>query len=241
MIETKKEKLLGYEIDCLNTSQAVEYACQLIKTRKGGQVITINPEMIQEAKKNEAFSNVVKNADLILPDGVGIEIAFKIKNKKVDRVPGIDFSMKMLEQCAKDKIPVALVGAKPHVISGAVKRLKDKLPDLKIVYYHNGYFSDDERIIKELKRNVPKFVLVALGSPKQEFFIEKARRELPAALMIGVGGSFDVWSGNVKRAPEFFQKTGLEWLYRTIKEPNRFKRIFPTLPKFIIRVIIEDK
>ena len=226
MIETKKEKLLGYEIDCLNTSQAVEYACQLIKTRKGGQVITINPEMIQEAKKNEAFSNVIKNADLILPDGVGIEIAFKIKNKKIDRVPGIDFSMKMLEQCAKDKIPVALVGAKPHVISGAVKRLKDKLPDLKIVYYHNGYFSDDERVIKELKRNVTKFVLVALGSPKQEFFIEKARKELPAALMIGVAEVLMCGLEMLKELQSSFKKQGWNGFIERLKNLVDSKEYF---------------
>lgn len=236
----KTVNLLGFDINSICMSDAVDYAIDLIKTRKGGQIVTINPEMIQSAKNNSELKKIIDNADMVLPDGVGIKIGLKLKNTNIHRIAGIEFAYKMLEKCAQEKMPVALVGSKPHVVSGAVKNLTDMIPDLKIVYHHNGYFSDDERIISELKRNIPKFVLVALGSPRQEIFIQKAKKEIPTALMIGVGGSFDVWSGYVKRAPEIYQKLGLEWLYRTVKEPARFKRIFPTLPKFVLRVLKED-
>lgn len=236
----KTVNLLGFDINNFSMSEAVDIALNLIKSRKGGQIVTINPEMIQSAKSKKYLKQIIQNSEMVIPDGVGIKIGLKLKNINIRRIAGIEFSYEMLKKCAKNKIPVALVGAKPHVVSAAAKALENQIPDLKVVYYHNGYFSDEQRVIKELKRAVPKLVLVALGSPAQEYFIENARKELPSALMIGVGGSFDVWSGNVKRAPEFFQKCGLEWLYRTIKEPKRFKRIFPALPLFLFQVVKED-
>ena len=236
----KTVNLLGFDINNISLSDAVDETLNLINSRKGGQVVTINPEMIQSAKSKIYFKQIIKEADLVLPDGVGIKIGLKFKKININRITGIEFSYKMLEKCAENNIPDALIGAKPHVVSKAVKILKVKMPKLKVVYYYNGYFKDEERVIQEMKKNSPKFVLVALGSPRQEYFIQNALKELPSSVMVGVGGSFDVWSGNVKRAPEIYQKLGLEWLYRTIKEPKRFKRIFPTLPKFIFNVIKED-
>ena len=113
------------------------------------------------------------------------------------------------------------------------------MPDLKIVYTHNGFFENADEIYEELKTVSPSLVLVALGSPKQENFISEAKTKLKNGLLIGVGGSFDVWSGEIKRAPIIFQKLGLEWLYRTITQPKRFKRIFPALPLFLIKVLKE--
>ena len=118
-----------------------------------------------------------------------------------------------------------------------MENLKSEVNGLNVVYYHNGYFRDDNEIYDELKKAKAKLVLVALGSPKQEFFIYNAKNIIPPCLMIGIGGSLDVWSGNVKRAPKIFQKLGLEWLYRTISQPERFKRIFPAIPKFLWKVI----
>ena len=135
--------------------------------------------------------------------------------------------------------PTAFVGAKPEIIQKAVENLKKEVPNLNAVYVQDGYFKDDDRVLDELTAANPKLVLVALGSPKQEIFISKAKNLLPNALFIGLGGSFDVWSGVVERAPEIWQKLGLEWLYRTVKEPKRFKRIFPTLPLFVLKVFKE--
>ena len=117
--------------------------------------------------------------------------------------------------------------------------MNKEIENINIVYYHDGYFKDDSEIIDHLVNAQPAVVLTALGSPKQEEFNYKLKKLLPNTLFIGVGGSFDVWAGIVKRAPEIYQKLGLEWLYRTVKEPKRFKRIFPTLPLFIIKVLKE--
>ncbi len=137
------------------------------------------------------------------------------------------------------KKTVALIGAKQEVVENAVVNLKAEIPDLNIVYYHDGYFDDDSAIIDDLKDKKPDFIMVALGSPKQEFFISKLKTVLPDSVMIGLGGSFDVWAGAVKRAPIIYQNLGLEWLYRTLCEPQRFRRIFPTLPLFVLRVLKE--
>ena len=157
----------------------------------------------------------------------------------VERITGISFAYNLIEHAFKNNLPIAFVGAKPHVIERAQKNLKETFPDLNIVYACDGYFEDKNSVFEGLKNASPKILLVALGAPKQEQFIYELKSILPSTVMIGVGGSFDVWSGVTKRAPLIWQKMGLEWLYRTIKEPSRFKRIFPALPLFLIQVIME--
>ena len=125
------------------------------------------------------------------------------------------------------------------MVNRAVENIMAQTPNLKVVYKRDGYFSNDDEVVDALIAAKPKVLLVALGVPRQEFFIEKIKSKKNDIISIGVGGSFDVWSGFTQRAPLAWQKLGLEWLYRTIKQPERFKRIFPTLPLFLFRVIIE--
>ncbi len=236
-MQRKTVKLLGFDIDTFAMNDAVDYALELIQSQNGGQVVTINPEMIEFGLKNFEFAQILHNADLVVPDGIGVKIGLKIKGTNVQRVAGIEFSHSLVEKCAQNNFSVALIGSKPEIIEKAAQNLKSEIENLNICYVQDGYFKDEERVLSELAQASPKLVLVALGSPKQEEFIIKARKLLPQAVMIGVGGSFDVWSGVVERAPEIYQKLGIEWLYRTVKEPQRFKRIFPTLPRFLFRVI----
>lgn len=219
-----RAELLGFKIDTFDFESAVEYAKSI-----SGQVVTINPEMMSNPKMKE----IVNSSELVIPDGIGVEIGLRISGYNVKRIPGIQFAHRMIGECTS----VALVGAKPEVIELACKNLKEEFNDLNIVYSQDGYFNDDERVLKELQESNARLVLCALGSPKQELFIVEAKKLMPNTLFIGVGGSFDVWSGMTERAPEIWQKMGLEWLYRTIKEPQRFKRIFPTLPLFMLKVL----
>ena len=230
-------ELLGINIDTYSFEEAISKAKELIDGNNVAQVVTINPEMFEYANKNIEFSNILKEAEMIIPDGIGVKIALNINGIKTDRIPGIDFAKKILEETAQNNVPVAIIGAKEEVITTAITNLEKQIPGLNIVYYHNGYFNNDTEIYNELSVKSPKIILVAMGAPKQELFIYNAKKHLKPALMIGIGGSLDVWSGNIKRAPKVFQKLGLEWLYRTFKQPERFKRIFPTLPLFIIRAI----
>lgn len=227
-------KILGYGVDSFTFDEAVEYAYS-----HHGQIVTINPEMISEARKNKDFSEIVEHADLVVPDGIGVEIGLKILGHKVRRIPGIELGRALIVKFSDENKTVAFVGAKPEVVESAVKMLRTDIQNLNVVYFHDGYFKDANIIMDSLYQAKPDLVLVALGSPKQEFFIAEMKTRLPNSTFIGLGGSFDVWAGHVERAPEIYQNLGLEWLYRTIKEPRRFKRIFPTLPLFILSVLKE--
>lgn len=230
-------ELLGYSIDDYSFEEAVLKAKELIDSDKVSQVITINPEMFQTADNDSSFANIVREAEMVIPDGIGIKIGLKLTGKNVARIPGIDFAKKLLKEAALSNIPVAIIGSKEEVITKAIENLQNEISGLNIVYYHNGYFDNDEEIYSELKNHSPKLILIAMGSPRQEKFIYEAKKKLNPALMVGIGGSLDVWSGYVKRAPKIYQILGLEWLYRTVTQPSRFKRIFPTLPLFLIRVL----
>ena len=226
----KRACLLDFDIDTFSYEEAVEFAVQ-----NSGQVVTINPEMMS----NPDMIKVVNSAELVIPDGIGIQIGLKIKGYDIKRIPGIQFAHRMLEEFSKRNKSVALIGAKPDIVERTVRNLKSEIKNLNIVYFQDGYFEDEDRVLNELVEIKPDLVLCALGSPKQEYFIQNAKQILDKSLFIGVGGSFDVWAGAVKRAPEIWQKYGLEWLYRTIKEPKRLKRIFPTLPIFILKVLMK--
>ena len=236
-MDRRKAKLLGFDIDTFDFESAVGYAENLISTKSGGQVVTINPEMIEYGLKNPDFAQILKNADLVIPDGVGVKIGLKIKGVTTQRIAGIEFSHKLIEECANNNFSIAMIGAKPHVIKKAAENLKTEFENLNIVYTQDGYFKNVEDVYWGLGEKNPQLILVALGSPKQEEFIHNYRKHHPETVMIGVGGCFDVWSGEVVRAPEIYQKLGLEWLYRTVKQPERFKRIFPNLPMFLFRVL----
>lgn len=221
-------ELLGFNVNEFTFDEAVAFA-------KGhhGQVVTINPEMIEYATNHPDFADIIRQAELVIPDGIGVEIGLKILGHNVRRIAGINFARRMLDEFKGQRI--ALVGAKPYVIERVVENLKAE--GIEISYYRDGYFKNDEDVLSEVVNANPQLLLVALGSPAQEEFIYKLKSKLPNTLMVGVGGSFDVWAGEVERAPEIYQKLGIEWLYRTVKEPKRFKRIFPTLPLFMFRVI----
>ena len=241
-MEKKTANILGYRVDLLSFDDAINYIYEQSQT-KSVQTVTINPEMIALADNNEEFAQSLRNADLIIPDGVGIKIALKIKGIKQEQIPGIEFSKKIMALCAEKGENVALIGAKEEILQKACSNLKSEIPNLNISYARNGYFkeADEREIIENLKKSNVKLVLAALGIPKQEVFIRKYMNEFPNTIFIGVGGSFDVWSGDVKRAPLIFRKAGCEWLWRLIKTPSRFKRMFPTLPLFLFRVIMEKK
>ncbi len=227
-------KIQGFDVDTFTFEQAVDWAYS-----KHGQIVTINPEMISAAQKNSDFAEIINSAELVVADGIGVEIGLKILGYKVKRIAGIDLGKALVEKFTASGKSVAMIGAKPGVVDSAIENLSKEYQNLNVVYSHDGYFDNDEDIIESVISANPDLILVALGSPKQEFFIHNLKEKLPNSTLIGLGGSFDVWAGVVERAPIIYQKLGLEWLYRTLKEPKRFKRIFPTLPLFVLKVLKE--
>lgn len=235
------KKVLNYNVDTFSFHNTIDYIMDKISKYEGMQIVTVNPEMIELANNNEEFAEVLNEADLVVADGVGIKIALKLKGINIEQVRGIELAKTMLKRCAMKGYKVALIGAKEEILQKAITNLKQEIPNLDICYNQNGYFCDNEEtyVYKNLKENKPSLILVAMGAPKQELLIKRCKEEYPVGVFIGVGGSFDVWSGEVERAPEIYQKLGLEWLYRTISQPERFKRIYKTLPVFLFKAIIE--
>lgn len=240
-MERKTEKVLGYDVDLLTFDEAISFVENKMSENEGMHIVTINPEIIEQGNKNYLFGLLIKKADLVVPDGVGIKIALKLKGIEQDQIPGIDLAKELLKSTVMFNKSVALIGAKEEVVKKTVSLLESEIKDINICYYRNGYFTLDKEkeILRELENLQPSLVLVALGAPKQDIFINKCREKLPNTIFIGVGGSFDVWAGFVERAPEFYRIMGLEWLYRTIKQPERLKRIYKTLPLFLFKAIIE--
>lgn len=241
-IENKQKRacVLGYPVDLFAKEEALDFAENCMKTGTGLHVVTINPEIILAAEKNPELDAIIKRAQLIIPDSTGMELALRRLGFNIKKLAGIEFSEALIQRCAQNNCKVAFFGATQEVIELLQKEFELKYPEINIVYARSGYFSENDmpEITGKLKELNPHLLLVALGAPKQEYIIDKYREILPHTTMIGVGGSFDVWAKKVKRAPVIFRILGLEWLYRLIKQPSRFSRMFPALPLFIIRTVI---
>jgi len=235
-----KGSVLGFKADLCSFSAAADFVLNKINKSEGLHIVTINPEIIASAEKDEILKGIIKRSELVLPESIGITGAMLLKGIRQEKIPGIDFAKELIKRCEAEGYPIALLGAKEEVLIKAQENLKKEFPDLKTAYAHNGYYEDENSVIDGIKNSGAKLILCALGAPKQEFFIDKCRKSYNSAVYIGIGGSFDVWAGAVQRAPLVFQKTGLEWLYRTIKEPFRIKRIYKTLPVFLFRAVIES-
>lgn len=226
--------VLGVGFDNVTMAEAVERALALIDAREGRYVVTPNPEIVMLAKENPALKEALAGADIVLPDGAGIVKGAAILGRPMkEKVPGIDFACGVMARLAERGGSVYLFGAKPGVAETAAETLRTKFPGLVISGTSDGYFSDDGPIIERIKDAAPDLLLVCLGAPKQELWMAKMSGKLPVGLMVGLGGSLDVFAGTVKRAPVAWQKLDLEWLYRLLKEPRRIGRMMK-LPLFVI-------
>lgn len=226
--------VLGVGFDNVTKAEAVERALELIDASEGRYVVTPNPEIVMLAKENPALKEALAGADIVLPDGAGIVKGAAILGRPMkEKVPGIDFACGVMARLAERGGSVYLFGAKPGVAEAAAETLRTKFPGLVISGTSDGYFSDDGPIIEKIKDAAPDFLLVCLGAPKQELWMAKMSGKLLVGLMVGLGGSLDVFAGTVKRAPEAWQKLDLEWLYRLLKEPRRIGRMMK-LPLFVI-------
>lgn len=205
-------------------------------------VVTANPELVMYANRDRDYLHVLRQADFVTPDGIGVVIASKILRKPLkERVAGYDLMNELLRRAERENRSVYLLGAKGTTLEKAYRNIKKQYPDLKIVGRHHGYFDiEDETVADEIARLQPDFVFAALGFPKQEFWISRYIGKFEKGLFMGVGGSFDVWAGEVKRAPDVWIKLHLEWLYRLIKQPSRWKRML-VLPQFLVKVLAERK
>lgn len=218
-------------------TEAVEKALGMMSEKKAAYVVTPNPEIVMLCRENEQLANAVNNASLVLPDGIGIIYGARILGTPLkQKLPGIDFAAALFSEMAKQGQTLFLLGAKPGVADAAAEALISRFSGLNIVGTGDGYFTDDAPVIEKINSLSPDLLLVCLGAPKQELWMSQNAPALNAGLMAGLGGSLDVFAGVVERAPEKWQKLGLEWLYRLKQDPARAKRM-SNLPKFGFAVI----
>lgn len=188
-----------------------------------GAAVAINPEKVMKARQDPAIKAMLNNAELRYADGMGVvKVMRKKLGKAVQRVPGCETWEAIMARAASKNVPVFLIGAKPEVLAQTKQKLEAN--GVPVVGAVDGYFKDAPALIEQVVQSGAKIVTVAMGSPKQEQFIALAKQSLPHAYFMGVGGTYDVFTGNVKRAPEFWCKLNLEWAYRLIDQPSRIKR-----------------
>mgnify|MGYP002576975205 FL=1 len=233
--------VLGVSFDDLTMDEAVEIALGFMQERRACYACTPNPEIVMAAKGDAALRAALSRAELVLADGVGItKAAAMLGTPLKSRVPGIDFASNVISRLAQRGGSVYLLGAKPLVAEAAAEKLTQTYPGIVIAGTNDGYFTDDAPVIEKINAASPDFLMVCLGSPKQELWMSANAGRLSCGLMAGLGGSLDVLAGNVQRAPETWRRLGLEWLYRVIKEPKRLGRVMK-LPAFVLEAAAEGR
>ena len=225
--------ILGVAFDNTTMDEAVGRAMSLLEQEGPHLVVTPNPEIVRLAQSDRDFAGLIAGADLVLPDGVGILYAAKILGRPLKaRVPGVDFASALMGAMAKAGKRLFLLGAKPGVAEEAARRLAGQHPGLIICGTHDGYFQETAPVVQAIRAARADVVFVCLGAPKQEKWAAAHGADTGARLFVGLGGSLDVFAGQVERAPKGWQKLGLEWLYRTIRQPSRLRRV-AKLPLFL--------
>lgn len=239
----EKIDILGVKFDNINMNDAVEKCIEYLGTNTSHTIYTPNPEIVMKALENNEFMNILNNASLLVPDGIGIIKAGKIlKTPLKERVAGYDLVVNLIEFSKNGNYSFYFWGGKEGVAQKAKENIEKKYPDINILGAESGYFdnSKEAEIISNLKEIKPDILLLGLGAPKQEKILNKYKEDGIYKIGIGCGGTIDGLAGVVKRAPKLFIKLHLEWFYRIIKNPSRWKRAL-VLPKFVLKVIESKK
>ena len=236
-------EILGVPVASLTMREAVEQAERWMDERHGALIATANAEMIMNATRDEELFEILRAADLVVPDGAGtVWAAHHLGHEMPERVAGYDLTQELLKRAPEKNRRVFFFGSAPGVAEKAKQKAEAMYPGIQIVGVRNGYFSEDEvpAIVRMIREAQPDLLLAALGVPKQEKWLKKYKEKLGVPVSIGVGGTLDVMAGTAKRAPVWMQKAKLEWLFRGILQPKRAGRLL-ALPKFVFRVHASKK
>ncbi|MDF2521126.1 MAG: tagA [Clostridia bacterium] len=234
-------EIVGVKVDNINYAEGEENVVEFLEGDGLNMIFTPNSEIMVDAVRDRELENILNDAQLIIADGIGVVIASKLYGTPLkDRVTGADLSAKILELAAARGNSIFLLGAEQASVEAAAQTIKERYPGIKIAGIRNGYFSEDDeaQIIEEINNSRADVLIVGLGAPKQEKFIYRHKDDLKVKIAIGVGGVIDIYSGRKKRAPEIYQKLGLEWFYYLVQQPSRIKRI-GKLPKFVLLALYD--
>jgi N-acetylglucosaminyldiphosphoundecaprenol N-acetyl-beta-D-mannosaminyltransferase len=237
-----REEIMGIPFISSSFQETLDELVRQIDQGNKCRVITANPEVVMLVKKDDEVKQIVQTADYVTPDGVGILLAGKLLGKPIrERITGYDLTISLLSIANEKRWRLYLLGAAPEVMEGVNHKIREQYPHIDLQSHH-GFFNEDEEksIVEQIKSHRPHLLLVALGMPKQEKWLQKYQDQLSFNLAMGVGGTFDGISGKVKRAPLLWQRLGVEWLYRLLKEPWRWRRML-ALPQFVLHVLFSRK
>ena len=238
----KRVRILGIPVDNVDMKSALDFIDATIKNDKQRQyILAVNPEKVRTLKRDNSLREMFENAALLIPDGIGVVLAMRwLYGVSAKRVPGSELMPNICKLSAEKGYKVFIYGATERVNKSAAEKLKQEYSGIRIVGRCHGYIGDEgmNELIQDINRSQANVLFVALGSPNQELWIQKYLPELNVNVCQGIGGTLDAITGNVKRAPKLFLKTGLEWLYRLIAEPKRIRRQI-NLPVFAMQVALE--
>ncbi|MDR7240697.1 WecB/TagA/CpsF family glycosyltransferase [Neobacillus drentensis] len=230
-------KVLGIDFANKGFDEVVGSLLSRIKSNRKAFIVTANPEIVMYAHEHPDYKKIIQSADMVVPDGFGIILASKILNTPIiERVAGYDLMVRLLELGNENQLKIYLLGGREETNQKAVANINRQYPNVQIVGSHHGFFDwEKNKITAEIKAASPDIIFVALGFPKQEQWIARNLDQFSKGLFMGVGGSIDVLAGEVQRAPRFWQKMNLEWFYRLISQPSRWRRML-AIPRFLLQI-----
>lgn len=237
-------KILDVPVHPLTMGEAVSVLEESITSGEQAFVVTANAEIIMMCQEDAGYKKIVsQDAQLVLPDGAGAVWAGRHLGYKVpERVAGFDLYCQLLDKAAQKGYKAFFFGGSPGIAEAAKVKSEELYPGVQVVGCRNGYFKEEESqaIIDEINASGADMLFAALGAPKQEKWLVRYREQLKPKILMGIGGSFDVFAGKMERAPKWMQDASLEWLFRLYKQPSRFMRMM-ALPKFVLKVVFSGK
>lgn len=229
---------LGYPFFAGDLEELRGIVEEAVEERRKLHIITVNPEML--VLRDPIFQSILRDAEIRLPDGIGVVWGARfLRCGDLRRLPGIEVAEALMQWGRERGWRFYFLGARESVVVQVVERVRHRYPDLLVAGFHHGYFTDDAEVLADIKRSAPDVLFVGMGVPRQEMWIARYRDVLPASVFMGVGGSFDVWAGRLRRAPAFFRRLGLEWLWRVVLEPGRVRRVGPAFWRFGLTLLRE--
>lgn len=235
-------EILGCRLDAIDANEAAQKIVEFARNRSAAQIVTLGTEMVVYAQRNESYRAVVNACALSLCDTIGLLAVARSRGAHLrDRVTGVELIDELCKRAAQEGLGVFFLGAAPGVADAAARELERRYPGLRVCGVRDGFFPEtqSEDLAAQIRASNADILLVGLGFPRQEFWLAKYLAASGAGAGIGIGGSLDVISGNVRRAPEGWRRLGLEWLYRLVKEPQRWRRQL-ALPQFVLLVVGEN-
>lgn len=240
----KRINFFGINLDILTFEESLERISKFIEERKQVQHVVVNVAKLVYAQKDEQLRNIINSCPLVNVDGAGVILGAKFLGINIpERVAGIDLMEKLIEYSVQKGYRVYFFGAKEEIVKKVVEIYSKKYAGLNIAGYRNGYYTEEEeeQVVQQIKKTQADILFVAMGSPKKEIFLNKYSAELQIPFTMGVGGSFDVVAGKVKRAPMWMQRLHSEWIFRLIQEPKRMWKRYALTNSVFLLMLLKEK